>query len=80
MICNKDSEKSEIDKDSENTEMPADAETLEDGEKPEGGKGNGQGGMNAGGDDSMMQSVQYHMASFDYAYRCVAVMEWLFEN
>ena len=47
---------------------------------PEGGKGNGQGGMNAGGDDSMMQSVQYHMASFDYAYRCVAVMEWLFEN
>jgi len=75
-----DSEKTEIDTDSENTEMPADAETLEDGKKPEGGKGNGQGGMNAGGDDSMMQSVQYHMASFDYAYRCVAVMEWLFEN
>ena len=75
-----DSEKTEIDTDSENTEMPADAETLEEGEKTEGGKGNGQGGMNAGGDDSMMQSVQYHMASFDYAYRCVAVMEWLFEN
>lgn len=27
-----------------------------------------------------MDSVKYHMASFDYAYRCVAVMEWLFEN
>lgn len=54
--------------------------SSDDSEKPEGGKGNGQGGMNAGGDDSMMQSVQYHMASFDYAYRCVAVMEWLFEN
>ena len=37
-------------------------------------------GGGAGGDDSMMQSVQYHMASFDYAYRCIAVMEWLFEN
>ncbi|MBE5910169.1 hypothetical protein [Pseudobutyrivibrio sp.] len=33
-----------------------------------------------GGDNSMMESVQYHMASFDYAYRCISVMEWLFEN
>lgn len=73
-----DSEKPAIDTDSENTEVSADTEASEDaesseaGEKPEGGKGNGN--------DSMMQSVQYHMASFDYAYRCVAVMEWLFEN
>jgi len=63
-----DSEKPAMD-----TEASEDAESSEAGEKPE-------GGMNAGGDDSMMQSVQYHMASFDYAYRCVAVMEWLFEN
>ena len=67
-----DSEKPAIDADSENTEVSADTESSEAGEKPEGGKGNGN--------DSMMQSVQYHMASFDYAYRCVAVMEWLFEN
>ena len=33
-----------------------------------------------GGDNSMMESVQYHMASFDYAYRCISVMEWLFTN
>ncbi|MBP3263465.1 alpha/beta hydrolase-fold protein [Pseudobutyrivibrio sp.] len=69
----------EIAEDGEKPEPPADGEMPEDGEKPEGGKGNGQGGMN-GGDNSMMQSVQYHMASFNYAYRCVAVMEWLFEN
>jgi len=73
-----DSEKPAIDTNSENTEVSADTEASEDtesseaGEKPAGGKGNGN--------DSMMQSVQYHMASFDYAYRCVAVMEWLFEN
>lgn len=34
----------------------------------QGGPG-GSGGMN---------SSAYHMASFDYAYNCVAVMEWLF--
>ena len=75
-----DSERPALDADNEKPEMSEDAKSQEDGEKPEGGKGKGQDGMNAGGDDSMMQSVQYHMASFDYAYRCVAVMEWLFEN
>ena len=75
-----DSERPALDAVNEKPEMSEDAKSHEDGEKPEGGKGKGQGGMNAGGDDSMMQSVQYHMASFDYAYRCVAVMEWLFEN
>lgn len=75
-----DSERPALDADNEKPEMLEDAKSQEDGEKTEGGKGNGQGGMNAGGDDSMMQSVQYHMASFDYAYRCVAVMVWLFEN
>jgi len=69
-------EKPEMNSNSESSDMPADDESAEAGEKPAGG----QGGMNAGGDDSMMQSVQYHMASFDYAYRCVSVMEWLFEN
>ena len=28
----------------------------------------------------MQGSAAYHMASFDYAYNCVAVMEWLFQQ
>lgn len=28
----------------------------------------------------MMGGAAYHMASFDYAYRCIAVMEWLFQQ
>lgn len=28
----------------------------------------------------MMGGAAYHMASFDYAYRCIAVMEWLFQK
>lgn len=35
----------------------------------------GSGGGNGGG----MGGASYHMASFDYAYRCVAAMEWLFQ-
>ncbi len=27
-----------------------------------------------------IDSSAYHMGSFDYAYRCIAVMEWLFEQ
>ncbi|MBR3325732.1 MAG: hypothetical protein IKG22_00205 [Atopobiaceae bacterium] len=27
-----------------------------------------------------MGNASYHMASFDYAYRCIAVMEWLFQQ
>lgn len=37
----------------------------------------GNGGMGGGG---MGGSVAYHMASFDYAYNCIAVMEWLFQQ
>ena len=33
------------------------------------------GGGNGGG----MGNDSYHMASFDYAYRCIAAMEWLFQ-
>ncbi len=57
------------------------------GERPEFAEGNkpdfgenggqqkgGQRGMGAGG------GASYHMASFDYAYNCVAVMEWLFQQ
>ncbi len=33
----------------------------------------GSGGMGFGG-------ASYHMASFDYAYNCTAVMEWLFQQ
>ena len=36
------------------------------------------GGGSMGG--GMGGSVAYHMASFDYAYNCVAVMEWLFQQ
>ena len=34
----------------------------------EAGSGGGMGG------------ASYHMASFDYAYRCIAAMEWLFQQ
>ena len=27
-----------------------------------------------------MGDASYHMASFDYAYNCIAVMEWLFQQ
>ena len=37
----------------------------------------GPGGDRKPGDEGM-KSGSYHMASFDYAYNCVAVMEWLF--
>lgn len=51
------------------------------GEKPSGsfgGPGNGEapsGGMSGG-----TNSSAYHMASFDYAYNCIAVMEWLIQQ
>ncbi|MCR5100373.1 MAG: prolyl oligopeptidase family serine peptidase [Butyrivibrio sp.] len=47
------------------------------GEMPEGMSGEAPEGMSAGGG---MNSSSYHMASFDYAYNCVAVMEWLFQQ
>lgn len=43
-----------------------------------GGMNGGPGGDGAGG--GMMGGVAYHMASFDYAYRCIAAMEWLFQE
>ena len=62
-------------------------DTENSGERPESAEGNKpdftakegqqngrQGGMRAGG------GASYHMASFDYAYNCVAVMEWLFRQ
>ena len=42
------------------------------GEKPEGMMGGNGGGAGGG--------ASYHMASFDYAYNCIAVMEWLFQQ
>ena len=45
------------------------------GEKPEGmTRRNGGNGGGAGG------GATYHMASFDYAYSSVAVMDWLFQQ
>ena len=43
------------------------------------GQGGEMGGMGAGNAGGGMGSVAYHMASFDYAYRCIAGMEWLFQ-
>ncbi len=34
----------------------------------------------AGNKSAGMNSSSYHMASFDYAYNCVAAMEWLFQQ
>ena len=42
------------------------------GEKPQGMRGGNGGGAGGG--------VTYHMASFDYAYNCIAVMEWLIQQ
>ena len=38
------------------------------------------GGGIAGGNGGGANSSSYHMASFDYAYNCIAVMEWLFQQ
>lgn len=51
------------------------------GEKPSGGFGGpGSGEAPAGGMSSGTDSSAYHMASFNYAYNCVAVMEWLIQQ
>ena len=52
------------------------------GEKPSDGfggpGGNGEESGMSGDPSGGTDSSSYHMASFDYAYNCVAVMEWLF--
>lgn len=51
------------------------------GEKPSGGFGGpGNGEAPSGGMSGGTNSSAYHMASFDYAYNCVAVMEWLIQQ
>ena len=42
--------------------------------------GNEEAPENSGGMSGGANSSMYHMASFDYAYNCVAVMEWLFQQ
>lgn len=51
------------------------------GAAPSGGFGgpSGSGGA-SGGFGGGTNSSAYHMASFDYAYNCIAVMEWLFSQ
>jgi pimeloyl-ACP methyl ester carboxylesterase len=50
------------------------------GDNADGGDG-AEGGMGPGGaGGGMMGGASYHMASFDYAYRCIAAMEWLFQE
>lgn len=56
-----------------------------EGEQPNAGGPSGNGpsaGSPAGGagQPGGMGGASYHMASFDYAYRCIAVMEWLFQQ
>ncbi len=55
------------------SDINEDKPTMEmTGEKPEGMMGGNGGGAGGG--------ASYHMASFDYAYNCIAVMEWLFQQ
>ncbi len=42
--------------------------------------GSGSSSGMSGGPSGGTNSSSYHMASFDYAYNCVAVMEWLFQQ
>jgi poly(3-hydroxybutyrate) depolymerase len=44
------------------------------------GRSGGVGGAGAAGGAGGMGGASYHMASFNYAYRCIAVMEWLFQQ
>ena len=53
------------------------------GEKPSGsfgGPDSGDSSGMSGGPSGGTNSSAYHMASFDYAYNCIAVMEWLFQQ
>ncbi len=47
---------------------------------PDGSSDSESSGGPEGGSAGGMGSSSYHMASFDYAYNCVAVMEWLFQQ
>ncbi len=53
------------------------------GEKPSGGFGgpssSGDSSAMSGGPSGGTDSSSYHMASFDYAYNCAAVIERLFQ-
>ncbi len=42
--------------------------------------GNGDSSGMSGGPSGGTDSSSYHMASFDYTYNCVAVIEWLFQQ
>jgi len=62
------SEDVELETDSANTEMSSsDSEGMGRGMQAGGGAGGGNGSS-------------YHMASFDYAYNCIAVEEWLIQQ
>ena len=62
------SEDVELETDSANTEMSSsDSEGMGRGMQACGGAGGGNGSS-------------YHMASFDYAYNCIAVEEWLIQQ
>ena len=47
---------------------------------PSGEGGPAGGGMGGGGQGGGMGGASYHMASFDYAYRSIAAMEWFFQQ
>ncbi|MCR5417183.1 MAG: prolyl oligopeptidase family serine peptidase [Pseudobutyrivibrio sp.] len=40
----------------------------------------GKPGKDSSSEEASIDSSAYHMASFDYAYRCISAMEWLFSQ
>ncbi|WP_049895633.1 alpha/beta hydrolase-fold protein [Oribacterium sp. NK2B42] len=68
---------------SEGNQPPMNGQTSDSNQTPmseqaaaDGQETSGEAGQQSG--NSPMGGAGYHMASFDYAYNCVAVMEWLF--
>ncbi len=55
-----------------------DGEAPNDGNPPQMPQDNSDGNNKNGGNGGM-GGASYHMASFNYAYNCIAVMEWLFQ-
>lgn len=62
---------------SEDVELEIDSANTEMSSSDSEGMGRG---MQAGGGAGGGNSSSYHMASFDYAYNCIAVAEWLIQQ
>lgn len=69
--------------DNANSDSSDDLSVDEAKQEARGDRSSAEGMQEGKGESSaegMMGSVAYHMASFDYAYNCIAVMEWLFQQ